>query len=390
MSSAFKTSLAPVCRILRVAFLLAMIGVAFCDLKMGLISRLTKGEPSSAPPAFLSDPPSYHSSPSMFSPQADLRLQLLRTFSASGMSNVTWELPPHLSPSGDARTDTESGLPLEVRNQRDGSVMVLVPGGPFLMGAPSCFSDFQFQWDHAPVHRVTLTPYYVAKFETTRGQYDRFCAETGHRRIPGEMARVCPEDNFPVCGVTLDDALAYCAWAGSDLPTEAQWEKASRGVDGRLYPWGDESPDLPGQAYARFSPSYLSSPHRVVTGPVRVGTFPAGASPYGALDMAGNVHEWCQDLYDPEYYSRSPSFNPTGPSRSDWFVIRGGSWHSDAASIQTWFRSACIRVEVPNRHIGFRTVVNPRFAMAASNTPERAGARDGGGTPARPAVPAGG
>jgi len=388
MSSAFKTSWASVGRILRVVCVLAMICVAFCELRLGLISKFTKSPSSSAPSPFSSEPPSYDRSVSISSAQADSRLQLLGAFRAREIP-VTWELPPHLSPSPGADTDPESGLPLEVRNGRDGSTMLLVPGGPFLMGAPDSCRDDRGYWD-APVHKVTLTPYYVAKFETTRGQYDRFCAETGHRCIPETMARLCPEDDFPVCGVTLDDASAYCAWAAADLPTEAQWEKAARGVDARLYPWGNECPDRGGQSYALFLLSHLGPADRKPTGPMRVGSFPRGASPYGALDMSGNVGEWCRDLFDSAYHSRSPSFNPTGPSRSNYFVIRGGSWRSVMGSTQTWWRVGRPWVEIPQADMGFRTVVNPRFRTTASRSARRAGAREGGGTPARPAVPAGG
>ncbi|MGC8926285.1 MAG: formylglycine-generating enzyme family protein, partial [Calditerrivibrio sp.] len=121
--------------------------------------------------------------------------------------------------------------------------------------------------------------------------------------------------DHPINCVDWNQANAYCQWAGKQLPTEAQWEKAARGTDGRIYPWGNDWD----ASKACFNQSSTCA----------VGSYPQGASPYGVMDMAGNVWDWCADWYDENYYASSPDHNPTGPDSGQYRVVRGGSWGLD-------------------------------------------------------------
>jgi formylglycine-generating enzyme len=187
----------------------------------------------------------------------------------------------------------ESG---EVRiNTKDGAEMVWVPAGEFLMGTTENYPD------QMPQRRVYLDGYWMYKYPVTAGQYRKFCNETGHP-MPN-VTGVEWKDDYPITWVTWDDAAEYAEWAGVRLPTEAQWEKAARGTDGRLYPWGNEWDS------SRCAPS-ISADCEIPP----LGSHPEGASPYGCLDMAGYVLEWCSDWYDPDYYAHALARNPTGPS----------------------------------------------------------------------------
>ncbi len=195
--------------------------------------------------------------------------------------------------------------------------MVLVPAGPFVRGSRHGGLDTR------PQREITLSGFYIDKTEVTNRQFRAFLLDTQTPPPRGLAAAgwngaSYPEGtgDLPVVNISWEEANRFAAWAGKRLPTEAEWEKAARGTDGRAYPWGDE-----------FDSSRLV--RRGANGPAPVGSKPSGASPYGALDMAGNVREWTADYYDPDYYARCPSADPGGPPRGWGRVVRGGSWRQD-------------------------------------------------------------
>jgi formylglycine-generating enzyme required for sulfatase activity len=259
--------------------------------------------------------------------------------------------------------------PIRTRERpADGMVMVYVPAGDFVMGNdkvwrwsgsfPDNTVSLQVLIDQQPQHTVYLDAYWIDQTEVTVAMFRAFVEATGyvttaeregyaHPYRPGPKEQEWPrvpgadwqhpkgpgsdaKDDHPVVQVSWDDAAAYCAWAGGGLPTEAEWEKACRGTGGRLYPWGDlfdesrlnhcdaSCPVTRWEALPAFDDGYA------YTSPA--GHYPSGASPYGALDMAGNVWEWTADRYDAEYYADSPRENPSGPETGTERVQHGGAW----------------------------------------------------------------
>jgi len=187
----------------------------------------------------------------------------------------------------------------------DGQTLVWVPAGSFMMGSNS-YSNEQ------PIHRVTLDGFWIGKHEVTNAQYQAFCNATG-RTFPSGSNQ---GDDHPVAYVNWYDAQAYCDYYGYALPTEAQWEYAARGPAVPVYPWGDTWDLRKCCNWDNRGPGGRTHP---------VGSFPAGASWCGALDMAGNVREWCKDWYSSSYYQISPELNPRGPESGTYRVVRGGS-----------------------------------------------------------------
>ena len=216
-------------------------------------------------------------------------------------------------------------------NPLDGSEMVWVPAGEFLRGRENGYRD------ETPARKIHVGGFWISKTPVTVEQYRKFLKATGREdkiKIPGWPYQACPpvqeEGTYPALG-SWYDARAYCAWAGGSLPTEAQWEKAARGTDGRLYPWGSE---WDAEKVARRSwDKYV-----LARGMHPVGTAPDGTSPYGALDMAGNVWEWVADWYAPNYYADAPAKNPEGPEAGTFKVLRGGSAMWDRRHNTTTYR----------------------------------------------------
>jgi eukaryotic-like serine/threonine-protein kinase len=205
------------------------------------------------------------------------------------------------------------------RREADGMVQVRVPGGSFQMGSEDGSSD------EAPVHHVTVDGFWLDRTEVTNGQYER-CVEARVCRLPTDCARGKPTygaagmEEHPVICVDWRGAVAYCQWAGARLPTEAEWEYAARGPEGRVYPWGNTWR----KETANCDESSCEDGYDL-TAPV--GSFPDGASWVGALDMAGNVHEWVADWY--RSYPSEAQTHPQGPATGTFRVLRGGSWSND-------------------------------------------------------------
>jgi len=214
-----------------------------------------------------------------------------------------------------AATPTPLAGATQVR-ETDGMVMVYVPAAEFAMGSESGSAD------ELPLHTVYLDSYWIDQTEVTNAMYAQ-CVAAGACVAPSEylMDRMTgyysgpPAGDYPVVNMDWYMANAYCAWAGARLPSEAEWELAARGTDGRAYPWGNEAPN-----------DDLTNYFRHVGDLQPVGSYPDAASPYGALDMAGNAWEWVNDWYSSSYYSESPADNPQGPASGEYRVARGGSW----------------------------------------------------------------
>jgi formylglycine-generating enzyme required for sulfatase activity len=220
------------------------------------------------------------------------------------------------------------------RTAADGMTSVYIPAGTFQMGG----IDAAAANDEKPVHQVTLHAFWMDKFEVTNAMYAQ-CLKAGACQPPQQLKSETRDsyfnnpdfNDYPVVYVTWNDAATYCKWAGRRLPTEAEWERSARGDSVNTYPWGDQRPDA---TLANFN--YL------LGDTARVGSYPAGASVYGVMDLAGNVAEWVNDFYDGGFYGNGPATNPTGPvARSAFFnrVVRGGTFADAARDIRDSKRS---------------------------------------------------
>lgn len=205
------------------------------------------------------------------------------------------------------------------------SEMVLVPAGDFIMGKNSSAPT-----DWQPEHKVKIDAFYMDKYEVTNKQYYDYCKAT-KAPLPSfwgmaEFKSGMDYPDYPVVGISYFEADKYARWAGKRLPTEAEWEYAARGgLINKNYPWGDEI-DSTKVNYGRKYKGIL-----------KVGSFKPNG--FGLFDIVGNVWEWTSDNYSDNYYSASPDQNPKGPVNGRFKVIRGGSWHSGAMCIQTYYRN---------------------------------------------------
>lgn len=265
----------------------------------------------------------------------------------------------------------------EFRWLKDSSIMIAIPASRFWMGS----GRGEGPDNERPQHRVNIDSYFIDKYPVTNTQFERFVDDTGYetdaeRNDSGLIAdfRGIWEDgkglswrdyfsaktvNHPVVLVSPNDAAVYCRWAGKRLPTEAEWEKAARGTDGGKYPWCNV-PE-PDDTHANF----------MGRGTKPIDSYPMGASPYGCFDMAGNVWEWCDDLYDGFYYEKSPESNPRGADSGSKRVNRGGSWYDDAFPLRCAYRVG--DDPLPYFHVGFRCALSLNHTLSLLNRDDPGG-----------------
>ena len=261
-------------------------------------------------------------------------------------ATATMTLEPTLEPS---KTPTIQPSPTVVAYDagsvfvsiKDDAEMVFVPEGDFWMGATE--ADPYASLDEFPQHRVFLDSYWIDRYEVTASKYSTFLNAAGNQSEGGSVwmqvgaiysvieqsngvwQPIAGFDNYPVTGLSWFGAKAYCDWVGRRLPTEAEWEKAARGLDNRMYPWGDTFDSANGNFEGGSDGYSRSAP---------VGTFLSGVSPFGAFDMAGNVSEWVMDWFGDDYYANSPHENPLGPATGENRVLKSGPWTGTLRSVR--------------------------------------------------------
>ena len=213
-------------------------------------------------------------------------------------------------------------------NNRDSVEVINIPAGEFLMGS----AEDKGRSDERPQRKVYLDTYAIDIYETTNNRYLKFIHSTRRKEPPNpysdkQLSEEYGTGDLPVVQVTWYDAVDYCRWAGKRLPTEAEWEKAARGEQGFVFPWGS---NLPNSKIVNFERNWEETK---TLWPVGLNN--QTSSPYGVKDMAGNVREWTSDWYAPDYYSIGADKNPKGPKTGILKVIKGGSWHSFTSDIRS-------------------------------------------------------
>jgi len=256
-------------------------------------------------------------------------------------------MTPYEKSTSASSTEAESEVGTASGEEPIQEEMVTIPAGPFVRGT----NDGGF--DEQPQRTIVLDAFSIDRYEVTNHQYQQFVAATGHRK-PGLPSRYAKSGskvrgiNQPAVYVSWEDAAEYCRWKGKRLPTEAEWEKAMRGSDGRLWPWGnDEQPHSAN--WARVQDGHEVS--------ARVGIFATDKSPYGVMDGAGNVIEWVADWYNETYYKDSPEQNPPSPEYGTYRVLRGGGYTTTGLDIRITSRSKMMP-DFRDETIGFRCAIS--------------------------------
>jgi formylglycine-generating enzyme len=230
--------------------------------------------------------------------------------------------------------------------------MALIAGGVYIMGSHKSLIELNpgdlFSTDRHtlgpenPAHNVQVDPFYIDTHEVSHGDYMKFVR---NNKVKEPLYIKDPNLNDykqPVVGISWKEAQLYCKWKGRRLPTEAEWEKASRGKRSIDYPWGNESPD---NTKLNFN--------REIKKTTNIGSYETGKSDYGVYDLAGNVSEWVYDWHSPEFYLFSPKKNPLGPKKGQYKVIRGGNWRSNSEDVKMHYRNATV-ISIRNKTLGFR------------------------------------
>ncbi|MGB9597060.1 MAG: SUMF1/EgtB/PvdO family nonheme iron enzyme [Candidatus Poribacteria bacterium] len=259
-------------------------------------------------------------------------LRRLQSKNIKGQNPKVYSLPRAITSENIVSSPPKPDIKIPPPEPSEESPMVLIPAGEFYMGIDRSEIPELVNWakgydqsviaswfeDETPRHKVYLDAYYIDVYEVTNEMYAKFLKATNHKPPKYWDDPRFNDPKQPVVGVTWEDAKAYCDWAGKRLPTEAEWEKAARGgLIGKRFPWGDDASHDYANYYGTVGTDVwgYSSP---------VGKFAPNG--YGLYDMAGNVFEWCADWYEKDYYSKSPTDNPQGPSSGKTRVVRGGGY----------------------------------------------------------------
>jgi len=290
-------------------------------------------------------------------------------------------IPTATATSIPTATATPPDVGSTMTNPVDEAMLMYVPAGEFIMGSENG------EINESPVHTVWLDAFWIYQTGVTNAMFEKFVEATGYQTDAEKNGNsniykygswdivqgadwqhpMGPDSDLsdlvdhPVVHVSWFDAQAYCEWAGGRLLTEAQWEKAARGTQGKIYPWGDWSVDGKLANYADSNTGFNWSDGNSNDGYSKtapVGSYPNGASPYGILDMSGNVYEWVADWYASDYYQTSPTENPTGPRSGDSRVLRGGGWSGYSYTLRTAYRSVYTPPFKSYELVGFRCALS--------------------------------